>query len=191
MTEEYWPWFAGHSGNFSTTLAVTLSRPESRGFIKLRSSDPQVHPVIQPHYLASQGDVDTLVAGIRQTLKLLDTDAMKRVGAQVWEALPMCSEHSWDSNSYWECYVRHASATLYHPVGTCAMGTVLDQRLRVKGLEGLRVADGSVMPRIVGGNTNAPIIMIGEKAAHMILEDYKPERSSRKYREKTSNKNEL
>ena len=73
----------------------------------------------------------------------------------------------------WDCYISQYTATIYHPVGTAAMGSVLDARLRVVGVEGLRVADGSVMPRIVGGNTNAPIIMIGEKAAHMILEDLK------------------
>ena len=85
VKEDYWPWFAKHSDNSSTTVAVTLSRPESRGFIKLRSSDPQVHPLIQPNYLTAQRDVDTLVAGIRTSLKLLDTDTMKRVGAQLWE----------------------------------------------------------------------------------------------------------
>ena len=74
---------------------------------------------------------------------------------------------------YWQCYVRHYAITVYHPVGTAAMGTVTDSRLRVVGLTGLRVADGSVMPRLVGGNTNAPIIMIGEKAADMIMEDAK------------------
>ena len=106
--------------------------------------------------------------------------------------MPVCSaDHQWDSKAYWECYVRQFSTTLYHPVGTLAMGTVLDHRLRVKGIEGLRVADGSVMPRIVGGNTNAPIIMIGEKAADMILQDHKKERSNKKYVGKTSNKNEL
>ena len=69
--------------------------------------------------------------------------------------------------------MRHLALTVYHPVGTCAMGPVLDHRLRVRGLQSLRVVDGSVMPSIVGGNTNGPIIMIGEKAADMILEDFK------------------
>ena len=85
---------------------------------------------------------------------------------------PDCSHLSFSSEEYWECYVRHMAFTIYHPVGTAAMGTVLDARLRVKGVKRLRVADGSVMPRLVGGNTNAPIIMIGEKAAAMIMADY-------------------
>ena len=85
--------------------------------------------------------------------------------------MPLCLDHEPSSDAYWECYVRHLALTAYHPVGTCAMGAVLDHRLRVRGLQGLRVVDGSVMPTIVGGNTNGPIIMIGEKGAEMILED--------------------
>eukprot|EP00092_Neocalanus_flemingeri_P056020 GFUD01066345.1.p1 GENE.GFUD01066345.1~~GFUD01066345.1.p1 ORF type:complete len:116 (-),score=27.35 GFUD01066345.1:206-553(-) len=99
---------------------------------------------------------------------------MKAVGAQLWGSDPFCDHLGFKSAAYWECYIKHFVTTVYHPVGTCAMGTVLDTRLMVTGLTGLRVADGSVMPRIVGGNTNAPIIMIGEKAAHMILEDFDP-----------------
>merc|ERR1719397_34302 len=185
LKEEFWPWFSKHSVNYSSTVAVTLSRPESRGAIKLRSNDPQDHPVIQPNYLTSQKDVDTLVAGVKSSLKLLDTNAMKKVGAQLWEAFPVCSaDHQWNSQAYWECYVRYFSNTLYHPVGTCAMGTVLDDKLRVKGLKNLRVVDGSVMPTIVGGNTNAPIIMIAEKASDMILQDYKPQRTNSQYNDK-------
>merc|ERR1712062_489839 len=92
----------------------------------------------------------------------------------MWKDFPGCDRNDW------ACYVRYFSNTLYHPVGTCAMGTVLDHRLRVKGISDLRVVDGSVMPTIVGGNTNAPIIMIAEKAADMILEDHKPDRSQGK-----------
>ena len=85
MTERLWPWAGEHSANYSNTVAVTLSRPKSRGFIKLRTRDPQDHPVIQPHYLTDQEDVDTLVAGVKEVLKLLDTKAMKNVGAKLWE----------------------------------------------------------------------------------------------------------
>ena len=85
MSEEMWPWAGQHSANYSSTVAVTLSRPESRGFIRLRSSDPQQHPVIEPYYLTHQEDLDTLVAGVKEVLKLLDTEAMKKVGAKLWE----------------------------------------------------------------------------------------------------------
>ena len=100
--------------------------------------------MIQPNYLTSQQDVDTLVAGVKASIKLLDTKAMQKVGAEQWEvsrvyilpptlsgtqAFPACAkDHQWDSKAYWECYVRHFSYTVYHPVGTCAMGSVLDQR---------------------------------------------------------------
>ena len=85
MSEEFWPWAGQHSANYSSTVAVTLSRPKSRGFIKLRSNDPQHYPLIQPNYLTVQEDVDTLVAGVKEVLKLMDTEAMKKVGAKLWE----------------------------------------------------------------------------------------------------------
>ena len=137
----------------------------------MRSSDPREHPIIQPNYLTSKKDVDTLLAGINKSLEFLETDAMKKVGATLWEADPACGGHEVMSSSYWECFVRHYAATVYHHVGTCAMGTVLDNRMRVRGMERLRVVDGSAMPKIVGGNTNAPIIMMAEKAADMIIHD--------------------
>eukprot|EP00092_Neocalanus_flemingeri_P004698 GFUD01005063.1.p1 GENE.GFUD01005063.1~~GFUD01005063.1.p1 ORF type:complete len:608 (-),score=134.10 GFUD01005063.1:206-2029(-) len=174
MLPETWPWYAGHTDKTSGMLIPTLSRPASRGFIKLRSSNPADHPIIQPNYLTVQKDMDTLLSAVNLTLRLIETDAMKAVGAQLWGSDPFCDHLGFKSAAYWECYIKHFVVTVYHPVGTCAMGTVLDTRLRVTGLAGLRVADGSVMPRIVGGNTNAPIIMIGEKAAHMILEDFDP-----------------
>ena len=80
--------------------------------------------------------------------------------------LPMCI--SFSGNAYWECFVRHLTMTMYHPTGTCAMGKVLDRELRVFGVKNLRVADASVMPETVSGNTNAPVVMIAEKAADMI-----------------------
>ena len=165
------PWVTPHFGRDSVTITPTISRPKSRGSVRLRSSDPFDHPIIQPNYLTDQRDVDTLVAGLKLSHQLLETKAFQAAGTKLWRPYPSCSHLPHQSDSYWECYVRHFAFTIYHPVGTAAMGSVLDARLRVVGVEGLRVADGSVMPRIVGGNTNAPIIMVGEKAAHMILQD--------------------
>ena len=111
-------------------IVPTLSRPESRGTIRLASSDPFVHPLIDPNYLADQNDVDTLVAGLKLAKKLAETDAMVAAGAKIWghENDPYCGMEVYDSLEYWECYVRHWSFTCYHPVGTCAMGTVVDSR---------------------------------------------------------------
>ena len=190
MDEKMWAWYSRHSANYSTSILPTLNRPRSRGHIRLRSSDPRDHPLIQPNYLADQRDVDTLVAGIRKALQLLDTAAMRGAGAQLWaEQLPHCAHLAADSAEYWECYVRAAALTVYHPVGTCAMGPVLDSRLRVRGLQRLRVVDGSAMPKLVGGNTNAPIIMMAEKGADMIIQDFDINRNN--HVEMESNRVEL
>jgi len=173
MLPQAWPWFEAHTGRSSAMVLPALSRPKSRGYIKLRSNNPDDHPIIQPNYLTEKQDMDTLLAAVNLTLKLLNTTAMQNAGAKLWGPDPFCNSLEFLSAAYWECYVHHFSMTLYHPVGTCAMGTVLDTKLRLKGMQGLRVVDGSVMPKIVGGNTNAPIIMIAEKAADMILEDFK------------------
>lgn len=170
-SDDIMPWLAEHYGKHTGSVTPVLSRPKSRGFIKLRSSDPFDHPIIQPNYLDDPRDMESLVAGIKLAQKVMETEAFKKAGTKFFSPLPYCSHLTYGSDPYWECYVRHMAFTIYHPVGTAAMGTVLDARLRVKGVEGLRVADGSVMPNIVGGNTNAPIIMIGEKAADMIIAD--------------------
>ena len=162
-----------HYIRYSAAFSPMLSRPKSRGTIRLRSADPFVPPIIQPNYLSEQQDADTLVAGLQLSLKLLNTSAFQSAGASAWPADPHCKHLALHSVPYWQCYVRHHAITVNNPVGTAAMGTVTDSRLRVVGLKGLRVADGSVMPRLVGGHTNAPIIMIGEKAADIILQDAK------------------
>ena len=159
-------WVEPHCHNSSSAILAVLSRPKSRGFIKLRSGNPEEHPIIQPNYLTEQEDVDTLVAAMKFAVNLSETEAFTKVGAEIWVQI------HFKSDEYWECYVKHMSCTIYHPVGTCAMDTVVDQMLRVKGVARLRVVDGSVMPNIVGGNTNAPIIMIAEKGADMILQDW-------------------
>jgi choline dehydrogenase len=145
------------------SLGVALLAPRSAGRIYLRSADSREVPGIDPAYLSQEEDLAPLSEGLKLVWKLLESkpfDAYR--GEAVFEKQDAAS------------YIRAHAETLYHPVGTCKMGpdasSVVDARLRVYGVSGLRVVDASVMPRIVRGNTNAPVIMIAEKAARMILE---------------------
>jgi choline dehydrogenase len=142
-------------------------RPESRGWLRIRSPDPQEPPAIQPNYLATAADRDTLIAGLRLIRRVFQTAAMQRVVAE--EVLPGAAT---ESEQQWLEYIRQNAGTTYHPTSTCTMGVheraVVDTELRVRGLEGLRVVDASIMPTVVSGNTNATVIMIAEKAADMI-----------------------
>jgi choline dehydrogenase len=145
-----------------------LLRPESRGDIRLKSSDLTVAPEIDPNYLATNGDRMTMRAGFKAMRDVLNQPAMAKLsGGEIWPGPAVVSDSEIDA------FIRSAASTVYHPVGTCRMGTdvgaVVDETLKVRGLEALRVVDASVMPTLVGGNTNAPTIMIAEKAADMIL----------------------
>ena len=149
---------------------VCLLRPKSRGTLRLASRDPQVMPLIDPAFLKDPDDVARLVRGFKQMRHLLHQPALARHGGVESQASAQAQ-----SDAQIEQFVRRHADTIYHPVGTCRMGAdalaVVDARLRVHGVAGLRVVDASVMPRVVGGNTNAPVIMMAEKATDMILED--------------------
>ncbi|HKP86371.1 MAG TPA: choline dehydrogenase [Blastocatellia bacterium] len=149
------------------TFGPTMLRPESRGRIALRSNDPFAPPAIQPNYLASESDMQVLAEGVKLARALARTEAFARLcGEEVYPGAQTEGESQINE------YVRDSVETLYHPVGTCKMGddamAVVDAQLRVRGVERLRVVDASIMPVIVSGNTNAPTIMIAEKAADLI-----------------------
>jgi choline dehydrogenase len=151
----------------SLTLMPTMIYPESRGTLRLASTDPFTAPLIDPNYLAEPRDLATLVAGMELVRETLAHPAVAReVGREV---LPGSEQIGADVAEY----VRRNASGVYHPVGTCRMGTderaVVDPALRVLGVDGLRVADASIMPGIVGGNTNAASMMIGERAAELII----------------------
>ncbi|KAI1286908.1 Glucose dehydrogenase -like protein [Halotydeus destructor] len=147
-----------------------LLRPKSVGWMKLRDNNPYSKPIIQPNYLSHPDDVATLVEGCRISVQMARTKPFAKFKTKEWPQKWFgCEKYDLWSNQYCECLTRSYTATIYHPVGTCAMGTCVDDHLRVVGVKGLRVIDASVMPSIVSGNTNAPIIMIGEKGADLIL----------------------
>ena len=152
------------------TVHVCQLRPESRGEVGLRSADPFDDPAIRANYLSSEEDRRALREGLRITRELADQPALKAIrGAELFPGPGVASDADIDA------WIRRSAETIYHPVGTCRMGAagdamaVVDDKLKVVGLEGLRVVDASVMPTLVGGNTNAPTIMIAEKAADLIL----------------------
>ncbi|XP_022186303.2 glucose dehydrogenase [FAD, quinone] [Nilaparvata lugens] len=161
------------------TIMPLLLRPYSRGYVRLRSKNPFHYPVINPNYFEDPRDVATLVEGIKIGLRVSQGSVFKQFNSRLHRIpLPGCHKYPFASDIYWECCARHLSMTIYHPVGTCKMGpegdptAVVDPRLRVVHIGNLRVADASIMPTIVSGNTNAPTIMIGEKAADLIKEDW-------------------
>ena len=149
------------------TIGVVLLQPESEGRITLASADPADPPVIDPGYLSAEADVRRLVTGLKVAQRLLETGPLRPFAGE-----PMSPWTGSMDDDVLAAHIREHAETLYHPVGTCRMGTgddtVVDLDLKVHGLQGLRVADASVMPRINRGHTQAPAYMIGEKAADLI-----------------------
>ncbi len=156
-------------GRFATILPG-LIYPRSHGEVRLRSADPAAPPVIDPRYFSDPADLDHLVAGVKLSREIAATAPLSSVlGREVYPGPEVRDDEAIRAS------VRATCNTIFHPTGTCRMGTddasVVDPALRVRGLRGLRVADASILPRIVGGNTNAPVIMIAEKAAELCATD--------------------
>ncbi len=143
-------------------VSACLLRPESSGFVKLRSRLPTTKPRILHNYIVSDADRATMIAGVRRCLEITEQPALRSVSTG---AFGVPDGHD---DAAILAHIERNSTTLYHPVGTCAMGRVVDSELRVLGLDSLRVVDASVMPTLVRGNTNAPTIMIAERAADLI-----------------------
>jgi choline dehydrogenase len=143
-------------------LGACLLTPAARGTVQIVSADPTVKPFILHNYLTEQADVSRMIEGLRRTVEICGQEAMRP-----YTEVPLAVPAS-DSDADLHAHLRAYSFTLYHPVGTCAMGSVVDAELRVEGVENLRVVDASVMPQVPRGNTNAPTIAIAERAADLI-----------------------
>ena len=154
------------------TASVCNLRPESRGHVRIKGPDPFAAPAIQPDYLSTPGDRKIAAESIRLTRRIISQPALQRFAPE--EFKPGVEFQSDDELA---TAAGDIATTIFHPVGTCKMGSddlaVVDERLRVRGLKGLRVVDASVMPTITSGNTNSPVIMIAEKGSDMIREDGK------------------
>lgn len=156
-----------------------IMRPKSKGRIMLRDANIFHQPLIYPNYFADERDLEVLVKGVRISQQLARTTPMQKLRATMLRTpLPGCVKYTFDSDDYWKCHARNLPFTIYHLSGTCKMGpqydktSVVDPRLRIKGVNQLRVADASIMPEVTSAHTNAPTIMIGEKVADMIKEDW-------------------
>ena len=148
------------------------ARPTSRGSVRLKSPDPRAQPAIRPNYLATPEDRATAAAAIRLTRRICAVPPLARYVTEEYRPGPQV-----ESDADLAKAAGDIGTTIFHPVATCRMGddamAVVDPRLRVRGLESLRIVDASIMPTITSGNTNAPTIMIAEKAADMIREDHR------------------
>ena len=150
------------------TCTVNQNRPESKGSIHIKSDNPEEHPSIRYNFLSNQLDKDTLVAGVKLIRQIMQSDPMKEFcDDEIQPGLAFASDEEILK------YIKDKAETVYHPVGTCKMGfdeyAVVDKNLKVHGIKGLRIADASIMPTLISGNTNAACMMIGERCADFIL----------------------
>ncbi|XP_038214634.1 glucose dehydrogenase [FAD, quinone]-like [Zerene cesonia] len=150
---------------------VALMRPDSKGSVRLNATDPEGTPEVRTGYFTNSSDITKFTDSVIDYISVLNSTFFKSASYEVADlGVEQCNKETFGTRSYWECFVLNMSGTHYHPVGTCAMGPegVVDETLKVRGIDRLRVVDASVMPSIVRGNTYATVVMIAEKASDMI-----------------------
>ncbi|XP_072381727.1 glucose dehydrogenase [FAD, quinone]-like [Diabrotica undecimpunctata] len=161
------------------SIYILLLRPRSRGRIMLRDKNPESHVLIYPNYFEDPHDLKVIVEGVKIAHKITQSRALQKLNSTFNpHKIPGCKDFEFMSDEYWACQAQQLTLTIYHPTGTVKMGpdhdpmAVVDPRLKVRGVSNLRVVDCSIFPYIPSGNTNAPTIMVAEKAADMIKEDW-------------------
>lgn len=157
------------------SILPMILRPKSRGHIKLKSKYPLDYPLLYHNYLTHPDDIAVMREGVKLAIATAETQALKEFGAVFHnKPLPNCRHLPKYTDEYWECVIKQYTMTIYHMSGTCKMGpssdpqAVVNHKLQVHGIKGLRVIDASIMPTVTSGNTNAPTIMIGEKGADLV-----------------------
>ncbi|XP_076638656.1 glucose dehydrogenase [FAD, quinone] [Colletes latitarsis] len=168
-----------YDNKMSVRFSSVNVQPSSRGRLTLRNNNPFNHPIIWSNDIGTEKDLNIIYFGLKSIFKLANTTTMKEIGlTRVDKTIPECIEHGEDTEAYWKCAIRWNTRPENHQSGSCKMGpssdrmAVVDRKLRVHGIKGLRVADASIMPQVVSGNPAAAITMIGERAADFIKEDW-------------------
>ncbi|KAJ2950227.1 hypothetical protein O0L34_g11589 [Tuta absoluta] len=166
------------SGRTRETLLTlhSLLHPDSRGSVKLRSSDPEDAPLIDSDFYKTDSDLEKHARYVQDYVSVLNSTLFRQYEGYIYDyGIKQCKNLTFASHEYWKCHIRNIVQTEWHLVGTCAMGPegvgVTDERLRIRGLKGIRVVDGGAIPVVTSGNTNAPIIMLAERASDLIKED--------------------
>ncbi|XP_016843209.1 glucose dehydrogenase [FAD, quinone] [Nasonia vitripennis] len=180
ISDEYWEkMYAELTSRHSWTIFPMLMKPKSRGQILLRNKNPESKPRIYANYMTHPDDVRIIIKGIRAAIEISKTESMQKFNSKLYnQPMYKCEKYKYGSDKYWECAARTFPFTIYHQSGTCKMAPendetgVVNPRLQVKGIKNLRVGDASIMPEIIAGHTNVPTIMIAEKLADMVKEDW-------------------
>jgi choline dehydrogenase len=162
------------------TAVAIVSQPKTRGRIMLNFTNPHDKPLIYHDYFENSEDLETQLLVIKETLKLSKTQALQKFGSRLHDTpIPACKDLEFSSDDYWRCAAKQTATGVWHLSGTCKMGpnsdpdAVVDSRLKVYGVKGLRVIDASIMPMIPAAHTNVPCMMIGEKGADLVKEDWR------------------
>ncbi|CAG5081823.1 Similar to Gld: Glucose dehydrogenase [FAD [Cotesia congregata] len=175
-------YFAPLAFKTAVTIAPVLLHPKSTGEVKLKTADPSDDLEINPNYLSHPDDISILIKGLKLVSKLVNTGAMKTLGASLYtRPFPGCEGIKFGTDNYWRCYVQQLTLTSYHPAGTCKLGSVVDNSFRILGTKNLFVVDASILPSLPSGNINAAVMMIASKAADLINKSMSELNQTRNY----------